>query len=161
MHLHHHGRASLSSCPQLCCHQSRCSYYIYCQRHMPPGVSAHASHLSVPKAWLRAGGYQYHYLSNWPFDPSNPLLPTDPNLPSNGAIHICCQILKEVLSGAAESEVASLFHNGKEACSLGRSKPTAAQQLVSLMTVSNKSPPRKSSTCVSIGSAAAYAMANF
>ena len=79
-------------------------------------VSSDASYLSVPKARSRASGY--HYLSNRPLDPSTPPLPTDPDPPANGAIHIYCQILKEVLSSASESELAALFHNGKEACPL-------------------------------------------
>ena len=35
--------------------------------------------------------------------------------PLNGAIYVHCQILKEVLSSAAEAELAALFHNGKDA----------------------------------------------
>ena len=36
----------------------------------------------------------------------------------NGAVHILCHIMREVLSSAAEAELGALFHNGKEACPL-------------------------------------------
>ncbi|KAI2493168.1 Reverse transcriptase (RNA-dependent DNA polymerase) [Fragilaria crotonensis] len=36
----------------------------------------------------------------------------------NGAVHVLCQIMREVLSSAAEAELGALFHNGKEACPL-------------------------------------------
>ena len=73
-------------------------------------VESDASYLSEPKARSRAAGY--HYLSNKP--PANPT--KDYNPPPNGAIHVGVQILKEVCSSAAESELAALFHNGKDAC---------------------------------------------
>jgi hypothetical protein len=41
--------------------------------------------------------------------------PADPIPPLNGALYVHCQILKELLSSAAEAELAALFHNGKEA----------------------------------------------
>jgi hypothetical protein len=77
-------------------------------------VSSNASHDSVPKARSRAAGC--HFLSNKPIDPTQPPLSADPDPPDNGAIQILCQIMREVLSTAAESELAALFHNGKEAC---------------------------------------------
>jgi hypothetical protein len=77
-------------------------------------VESDASYLTAPKARSRAAGY--HCLSSRPKNPNKAPDPTDPPPPSNGAISILCQIMREVLSGAAEAELASLFHNGKEAC---------------------------------------------
>jgi hypothetical protein len=77
-------------------------------------VESDASYLTVPKARSRAAGY--HHLSSRLKDPDKAPDPNDPPPPSNGAISILCQIMREVLSSAAEAELASLFHNGKEAC---------------------------------------------
>jgi hypothetical protein len=70
-----------------------------------------ASYLTAPKARSRAAGY--HYLSDMP-----KLVPKadDPMPRTNGAVNILCQIMREVLSSAAEAELAALFHNCKEAC---------------------------------------------
>lgn len=67
-------------------------------------IDSDASYLSVSKARSRAAGY--FYLSAR----SNPIL--------NGAIHVTCHVLKEVVSSAAEAELAALFYNSKEACAL-------------------------------------------
>ena len=73
-------------------------------------VESDASYLSETKARSRYAGYQY--LSAHPSDnPQN-----DPIPPFNAAINVPCQILKEVVSSAAEAELAGLFHNAKEAC---------------------------------------------
>jgi hypothetical protein len=77
-------------------------------------VESDASYLTAPKARSRAAGYQY--LSSRPLDPTKPPSPDDPPPPANGAINVFCQILREVVSSAAEAELAALFHNGKEAC---------------------------------------------
>jgi hypothetical protein len=77
-------------------------------------VESDASYLTAPKARSRAAGY--HCLSSRPKNPNKAPDPTDPPPPSNGAISILCRIMREVLSSAAEAELASLFHNGKEAC---------------------------------------------
>jgi hypothetical protein len=45
-------------------------------------------------------------------DPTKP--PAD-QPPRNGPINVPCKILKEVLSSAAEAELAGLYGNGKEA----------------------------------------------
>ena len=83
-------------------------------------VSSDASHVSLPsKGCSHASGY--HYLSDRPLDPSKPpLLPINPDPPSNGAIQSYWQILTDVLSSASGSELlAALFHNGiQEACPL-------------------------------------------
>ena len=73
-------------------------------------VESDASYLSETKARSRAGGY--HYLGNLPGSAN------DNATSSNGAVNILCQIMREVLSSAAEAELAALFHNGKEACPL-------------------------------------------
>ncbi|KAG7372528.1 hypothetical protein IV203_018671 [Nitzschia inconspicua] len=84
-----------------------------CVRYRASGMHLHiesdASYLSKSKARSRYAGY--HYLSEIRDDPATPAAP-------NGAIHIPCQILKEVESSAAEAELAGTFHNGKEACPL-------------------------------------------
>jgi hypothetical protein len=77
-------------------------------------VESDASYLTAPKARSRASGY--HYLSSHPKDPTKPPDPDTPAPPSNSAINILCQIMREVVSSAAEAELAVLFHNGKEAC---------------------------------------------
>lgn len=78
--------------------------------------SFEASHLSVTKVRSLAAGC--HYLSDWPIDPSKTPLSNDLDPTSNDAIEVYCQILKEVLSIVAKSELAPLFHNGEEACPL-------------------------------------------
>ncbi|KAI2499391.1 Reverse transcriptase (RNA-dependent DNA polymerase) [Fragilaria crotonensis] len=60
-------------------------------------VESDASYLSVVKAHSRAAGY--FYLTNVPTTPTAPLKP-------NGAIHVLCHIMREVLSSAAEAELA-------------------------------------------------------
>ena len=67
-------------------------------------IESDASYLSVSKAKSRAAGF--FYLSSR----SNPI--------SNGAIHVNCQVLREVMSSAAEAELGALFYNSKEACPL-------------------------------------------
>ena len=69
-------------------------------------IESDASYLSEPKARSRAAGY--HYLGN---RADNPV-----QVPNNGAINIFCQILREIVSSAAEAELAGVFHNAKEAC---------------------------------------------
>jgi hypothetical protein len=77
-------------------------------------IDSDSSYLSETKARSRASGY--HFLSSRLPDDNVPPGPDDPPPPSNGAIYVLCQIMREVLSSAAEAEVAGLFHNGKEAC---------------------------------------------
>jgi Reverse transcriptase (RNA-dependent DNA polymerase) len=76
-------------------------------------IESDASYLSESKARSRAAGY--HFLSRAP-NP-NPSA-NDPPPPSNGAITVLCSIMREVVSSAAEAELAGLFHNAKEACPL-------------------------------------------
>jgi hypothetical protein len=76
-------------------------------------VESDASYLSEAKARSRAAGY--HYLSSTPMTTPQS---SDPSPPHNGAITIISQIMKEVLSSAAEAELAGLFHNCKEACAI-------------------------------------------
>ena len=72
-------------------------------------VESDASYLSVAKGRSRAAGY--FFLTNKPVSPTGPYKP-------NGAVHVLCHIMREVLSSAAEAELGALFHNGKEACPL-------------------------------------------
>jgi hypothetical protein len=68
-------------------------------------IHSDASYLSETEARSRAGGI--FFLGN------------NSNLAqNNGAIHIHSSILKNVVSSAAEAEVAALFHNAQEACAL-------------------------------------------
>ena len=76
-------------------------------------VESDASYLSEPKGRSQAAGI--HYLSCKSIHQSITSTDSDPEPPINGAILIHCQILREVLSSAAEAELAALFHNGKEA----------------------------------------------
>ena len=72
-----------------------------------------ASYLSMPKARSRAGGF--YYLSD---HPPPTLGPDTPPPRHNGAVNVLCQIMREVVSSAAEAELGSMFHNAKEACSI-------------------------------------------
>jgi Reverse transcriptase (RNA-dependent DNA polymerase) len=72
-------------------------------------VESDASYLSETQARSRAAGY--HFLSSTPTDETT-------QIPSNGAITVYSSILREVVSSAAEAELAGLFHNAKEACPL-------------------------------------------
>ena len=91
-------------------------------------VESDASYLSKTKGRSRAAGI--HYLTCRSPTPTSPPDANSPEPPSNGALFVHCQILKEVLSSAAEAELAALFHNSKEAYAirnvlteLGHSQP--------------------------------------
>ena len=79
-------------------------------------IESDASYLTAPKARSRAAGY--FYLSDKPTNPDEPPGPNDPPPTPNGAVHVLCQIMHEVMSSAAEAELGALFHNAKEGCSL-------------------------------------------
>ena len=70
-------------------------------------IDSDASYLSAPKARSRYAGY--HYLSDKVSDPS--IAPRN-----NGALHVPCAIMREVLSSAAEAELGGCYNNAKEAC---------------------------------------------
>ncbi|KAI2498397.1 Reverse transcriptase (RNA-dependent DNA polymerase) [Fragilaria crotonensis] len=72
-------------------------------------IESDASYLSVVKARSRAAGYFYL---------TNKTTARNAGFKPNGAVHVLCQIMREVLSSAAEAELGALFHNGKEACPL-------------------------------------------
>ena len=74
----------------------------YRKSDMVLAVHSDASYLSEPKARSRAGGH--HYLSN------NTDVP-----PNNGAVLNVAQIIKAVMSSAAEAEIGALFINAREA----------------------------------------------
>ena len=76
-------------------------------------VESDASYLSESKARSRVAGYYYlsnNTTNNTAFDD------TDYVAMPNGPVHVLCQIMKEVVSSAAEAEVAGLFHNARDAC---------------------------------------------
>jgi hypothetical protein len=79
-------------------------------------VESDASYLSLPKATSRVAGY--HYLSSKPTTPGKAPANDEPMPPINGAINVLCNILRVVVSSAAEAEMAGLFHNAKEAVAL-------------------------------------------
>ena len=81
----------------------------YTASDMLLAVESDASYLSVTKARSRAAGY--FYLTSAPATTTADYAP-------NGAVHVLCHIMREVLSSAAEAELGALFHNGKEACPL-------------------------------------------
>ena len=66
-------------------------------------VHSDASYLSESEARSRAGGY--FYLG----DKTN-------KITNNGPIHILAKIIKNVVSSAAEAEIAAVFMNAKDAC---------------------------------------------
>ena len=123
------------------------------------------SYLSERNARLRVAGY--YYLSN---NTHNNTVFNDPDYVAmpNGPVHVLCQLMKEVMSSAAEAEIAGLFHNGKVACTMritleelghsqhSRQSKLTTAPLVALLMILSNSGVRKPSTCVSIGSAIAF-----
>lgn len=71
-------------------------------------IHSDASYLSESKARSRAGGI--FFLSDSPESGTVP--------PLNGAIHITSVIMKNVLASAAEAELAALFFNAQDACTI-------------------------------------------
>ena len=65
-------------------------------------IHSDASYLSETEARSRAGGY--FFLGN-----------NDDTIQNNGAIHVIAKIIKNVVSSAAEAEIAGIFMNAKEA----------------------------------------------
>ncbi|KAI2512002.1 Reverse transcriptase (RNA-dependent DNA polymerase) [Fragilaria crotonensis] len=102
----HHGKTRTTL--KLLCHHPDATVR-FTASDMLLAVESGASYLSVVKARSRAAGC--FYLTNAPTTPTAALKP-------NGAIHVLCHIMREVLSSAAEAELGALFHNGKEACPL-------------------------------------------
>jgi hypothetical protein len=66
-------------------------------------VESDASYLSVAKGRSRAAGY--FSLTTKPASSASSYQP-------NGAVHVLCHIMREVLSSAADAELGALFHNG-------------------------------------------------
>ena len=73
-------------------------------------VESDASYLSEMRGCSHAASINFRSCK-----PLSLPCPTDPIPPLNGALYVHGQILKEVLSSAAEANLAALFHNGKEA----------------------------------------------
>jgi hypothetical protein len=76
--------------------------------NMQLAIKSDASYLSAYNSRSRVGGY--HYLTSTVTDPSKPA-PT-----KNGAVLVISNILKNVVSSAAEAEIAATFYNGQEGC---------------------------------------------
>ena len=70
--------------------------------NMVLNVHSNASYLTEPKARSRAGGH--FFLSDNSKDPTD-----------NGAVHNSAQIMKNVVSSAAEAELGALFINSRQA----------------------------------------------
>jgi hypothetical protein len=94
----------------------------YCATHPDATIRFHssdmilhldsdASYLSKPRARSRMAGY--HYLSTHPDK-----LKADKTPPLNGAVLVPSNIMKVVVSSAAEAELGALFHNGQDAIAL-------------------------------------------
>ena len=84
----------------------------YTRSDMILHIHSDASYLSESEARSRAGGF--FFLS----DKFNPDDKTAPPPKTNGAIHIVCTIMSNVMSSATEAEVGALFHNAQDACTL-------------------------------------------
>ena len=76
-------------------------------------IDSDAAYLVAPKAKSRIAGY--FYLSD-NFHPTT----MHPNPTLNAPVHIECNLLKHVVSSAAEAEISAIFHNCKIAISLKR-----------------------------------------
>jgi len=74
----------------------------YAKSDMILGIHSNASYLSEPKAHSHAGGH--FFLSNGTNE-----------APNNGAILNISQIIKSVMSSAAEAELGALYINAREA----------------------------------------------
>jgi hypothetical protein len=127
-------------------------------------IESDASYLSFVKARSRAAGY--FFLTNTRQKPTDPFQP-------NGAVHVLCHIMREVLSSAAEAELGALFLIGKKACSLrhaltemGHPQPatpmaTDNSTAGGIATDTVKQNGRKLLTCVFIGFVIASARDKF
>ncbi len=76
-------------------------------------IDSDASHLSLPQARSRAGGYYYMSAKSH----QSIIAPTQA-IPLNGAVFVLSHKLRNVMASAAEAEVGALFENGQEAVSL-------------------------------------------
>ena len=68
-------------------------------------VHSNSSYLSLSKGHSRAGGH--YFLSNHSLHPNK--------VKKNGAIHVLCNILKNIIDSAAEIEIVATFDSTKEA----------------------------------------------
>jgi len=94
----------------------------YCATHPDATIRFHASdmvlwthsdasYLTAPKGRSRAAGYSF--LSSRPSSPPSDSTPVPPD---NGPIHVLCQIMRSVVSSAAEAELGALFLNAQDIC---------------------------------------------
>jgi hypothetical protein len=72
-------------------------------------VESDASYLCLPKSKSRVAGY--FYMGEQP-------KPNNEQPPMNGAVLVVCNILRVVVSSAAEAELAGVFYNAKETIAL-------------------------------------------
>jgi len=86
------------------CHTHPDATICYFASEMILQIHSDSSYLTEPKARSRAGGH--YFLGSTPRN--------DQPITLNGAIHTLCGIIKQVVSSAAESELATLFLNAKE-----------------------------------------------
>jgi len=112
----------------------------YLASDMVLAIHSDASYLSEKGARSRAGG---HF-----FMSSNVEIP-----PNNGAVHTVAQIIKAVMSSAAEAEIGAMFINAREAVparktleELGHPQPPTPLQTdnsAADAVVNNRVPPRR------------------
>ena len=79
-------------------------------------IHSDASYHSETRARSRVAGH--FVLSDSLPDPTKAPKPGEPQPPHNGAIHIISSILPMVVASATEAELAALYYNAREACSI-------------------------------------------
>ncbi len=79
----------------------------YQASNMKLAIHSNASYLLEPKACSRAGGHMFMFMAGTEDIPIN-----------NGAVLKILQIIKAVMSSAAEAELGTLFINAKTAVSM-------------------------------------------
>eukprot|EP00978_Attheya_sp_CCMP212_P025273 scaffold80937_cov51-Attheya_sp.AAC.2 len=107
-HRQHHAHG-----PQFPSITTKQGYRAHCEANHPVSKLLDASYCSEPGAHSRDG--RFFYLGPKPFDPSKPPKGMPP---LNGAIHIECGIMHNVLASAMESEMGGLFNNCQKAVPL-------------------------------------------
>ena len=80
----------------------------YHKSDMQLHLDTDAAYLVAPGSKTRVAGY--FYLSQ-----RYKQLPSTPHPPINAPVHIECQLLKHIVSSAAEAETAGIFHNSTTA----------------------------------------------
>ena len=85
----------------------------YNKSDMTLHVDSDASYMSMPEARSRAGGFFYLSTTS---KPANLAPVSQP--PLNGAVHVLCCRIRNVMASAAEAEVGALYENGQEVAAM-------------------------------------------